>query len=552
MSEQTDWFGQGLDLIEPLARRDPTEARRILAARFRQLWSYFPVRGRLLAVARAVLAGGHDDALWFAVRETLGFATAPALALDWTALQDLEQDLRPSGAEDLVATYVFNPNYKFRNEAGDGGKREAEAAAQMATALGIRAAADPNGFARVAEQLLERQQTQALLFAEGYANQTDDLDGMWMRLVDIASSRSVADPAVLMGYLRGAKARDEDRVSRWLDAALGQPGAARHLVALQIAVGLDEAGVARWLAGVSDGRIPVRSFYLAGGAIDVLGPETLGPLLLAIAARPDGLPSAVDLLSMRLMNLGEDEVPAPWADLCRALLATYDFAERPETMLDHHLGELALKGLVGPDGEPVARQVAEAMKAAATDRSRRYDHPSLTRALFRRQPRVALDVLVEAGETWLHLEDIVCGLDCDPDEDPERQTRGPIHALDLAVARAWVAEEPATRTVRLALAVPFAERGADGDLVWTPIAQELLDGPYGVSALEAFYPRFFPSSGWGEIGDPWPRRRPLLAVLRDHPNPALVEAARGFSEALEAKIAWAGAITWRDEDEAFE
>ena len=502
-------------------------------------------------MTRAVLDVEHDDAVWFAVRETIGFDSGPALALDQRALEDLERDLRPKGAEDLIATYVFHPNYKFRTAKGEAGQQAVVQAAKVATALGVRAAADPDEFARVADVLLQRQQTQAYLYGEGFASQTDDLEGQWMRLTDLISGHDRADPSLLMGFLHGAKMRDEGLVSAWLDGALDQPGVARHLVSLQLAVGLDDAGVARWLRGVDAGVIPMWTFQRAGGAIETLGAETIRPLLLAIAAQADGLPAAVDLLSMRLMSFRDDVAPEPWAGLCRELLLAFRFEAPAQTMLDHHLGELALKGLVGPEGDAVARQVAEAMKAAVVDRGRRYgDCASLARALFSRQPRAALDVLVQGGEEWPRLSQVVCGPQLAP-EDGEWQSHAPIHALDPEIARAWVAEDPSTRTARLALAIPFAELGEHGDLVWTSLAHELLEGPYGVSALEAFYPRLSSAGGWGEIGEGWVRRRPLLSCLLDTTDPALAAAAREFSVALEKKIEWAAGIVWRD-DQSFE
>jgi hypothetical protein len=551
LADQTAWFLDALELLEPLGRRDPYEARQILAHQFRQLWSYSPARRRLIEVSRALVASVRDDRIWFAVRETIGFDTAPAMSLDQSALEDLERDLRPSATEDLISTYVFNPNHKFWNEPGDGGKRAAEAAAGMAKALGVRAAADPDAFANVAEQLLQRRQTQADLFGEGYASQVDDLDGEWMRLTGLVSARDGADPSLLMGFVRGTLARDPLRVSQWLDAALNEPAVARHLVALQMAAGLDDVGVVRWVQGIAAGVIPVGSFYMAGGAVEGLGPETLGRLLAAIGEQPAGLPCAIELLSMRLMAFKDESVPEPWAALCRNQLAAFRFEVRGETMLDYYLGELALKGLHGSAGEATARQVAETLKQAATDHVGDY-YPSLVRSLFQRHPRAALDVLVEPGEAWQQIEDTVCGRSSDPDDRPEQQVEGTIAALDYDVARAWVAEDPATHTARLALAIPFAEHGEGGELAWTPLARELLDGPYGVSALQVFYPRFFPSFSWGEIGDPWIRRRPLLKRLLDHWNPELAEAARGFSKALEERIAWAASIRWHDEDQAFE
>jgi hypothetical protein len=506
------------------------------------------VRPRLLEVTRAILAEGHDDRVWFAVRGAIGGGPAPD-----PDLVQLEIDLRPQGAGELIRTYVFNPTYKFRNQAGPEGKAESTQAYEMACTLGEESAADPIAFEAVAAELVRTRETQAIAFGEGYARKSADLDADWARLTRIiAGADRYADPALLQGFLRGAQARAPEKIGPWLDAAIETPGVAEHLSALQITAGVDAAGLARWVRLIEEDRIPLLFFKMGGAPLDGFDAEAIRPFVMALAAAPEGLPIAVDVLSMRLHDVPEAQVSEGFRSLGRDLLAAFTFDGRAETMVDHHLSQLVKTCLVGDAGDAVARKLATALKAAALETGgHSLNYPSLVRALFEQQPVAALEVLVVADEVWHEIEDLVLGHDADP-EDVALIERQPISGLDEDAARAWWAVDRAERGPRLALAVPYALPGEDGELVWRPLASDLLDTDAGPEVLDAFFHRFFPMSGWGSPGDRYVLRRPLLTVPLVHPRVEIADAARVLIPVLDQRVQKYAGMAFFNEDQAFE
>jgi hypothetical protein len=499
-------------------------------------------------VTRAILAEGHDDRVWFSVRGAIGTGSARD-----SDLVQLEIDLRPQGAGDLIRTYVFNPTYKFRNQAGPEGKAESAQAYEMARILGEQSAADPVAFEPVAAELIRTRDTQAIAFGEGYARKSSDLDAEWARLTRIlAGADKYADPALLQGFLRGAQARAPEKIGPWLDAAVEMPGVSTHLSALQITAGVDAAGLARWVRLIEEDRIPLLFFQMAGAPLEAFEAEAIRPFVMALANAPEGLPIAIDVLSMRLYDVPDIQVSDGFRRLGRDLLAAFTFDGRAETMIDHHMSQLVKICLVGPDGDAVARKLAMALKAAALKTGgHRLNYPSLVRALFEQHPIATLEALVVNDAVWHEIEDLVLGHDADP-EDVSLVERQPISGLDEATARAWWAIDPAERGPRLALAVPYALPGEAGVLVWRPLARDLLDSDAGPEVLDAFFHRFFPMSGWGSPGDRYVLRRPLLTVLLDHPRAEIAAAARVLIPVLDQRVQRYAGMALFNEDQAFE
>ncbi|MFL5297036.1 MAG: hypothetical protein ACJ798_11710, partial [Phenylobacterium sp.] len=314
--DQNVWFNGALDLLLAFAKHDRLGAGKILAERFGGLWGLRAVRPRLLEVTRAILAKGHDDRVWFAVRGAIGGGPAPD-----PDLVQLEIDLRPQGAGDLIRTYVFNPTYKFRNKAGPEGKADSAHAYEMARTLGEQAAADPVAFEAVAAELIRTRETQAIAFGEGYARKSGDLDADWARLTRIlAGADKYADPGLLQGFLRGAQARAPEKIGPWLDAAVETPGVSTHLSALQITAGVDAAGLARWVRLIEEDRIPLLFFKMGGAPLEGFDAETIRPFVMALAMASEGLPIAVDVLSMRLHGVPKAQISDGFRSLGRELL----------------------------------------------------------------------------------------------------------------------------------------------------------------------------------------------------------------------------------------
>jgi hypothetical protein len=323
--DQNAWFNDALQLLLTLAEQDRVGAAKILAERFDGLWGLEAVRARLLEVTRTILAEGHDDRVWFAVRDTI--ASGPAPDPD---LVQLESDLRPKGTADLIRTYVFNPTYKFHNQAGPEGKVEFAKAYEMARTLGENAAGDPVALEPVAAELIRTRETQAFCFGEGYASKSGDLEADWVRLTRIlAAADKYADPSLLRGFLRGVQSRAPEKIGPWLDAAVEVPGVSIHLAALQITAGVDAAGIARWVRLIEEDRIPLSSFMMRGMPLEGLDAETIRPFVMALAKALNGKLIALDVLSMRLHGVPDAQISEGFRRLGRDLFGLHPVSWTP-------------------------------------------------------------------------------------------------------------------------------------------------------------------------------------------------------------------------------
>lgn len=546
--DQNAWFNDALQLLLTLAEQDRLGAAKILAERFDGLWGLKAVRARLLEVTRTILAEGHDDRVWFAVRDTI--ANGPAPDPD---LVQLEIDLRPQGTADIIRAYVFNPTYKFHNQAGPEGKAESAKAYEMARTLGENAAADPVALGPVAAELIRTRETQAFCFGEGYASKSGDLEADWVRLTRIlAAADKYADPSLLQGFLRGVQSRAPEKIGPWLDAAVEVPGVSIHLAALQITAGVDAAGIARWVRLIEEDRIPLLSFKMGGMPLEGIDAETIRPFVMALAKALNGKLIALDVLSMRLHGVPEAQISEGFRRLGRDLLASFTFDRRAEAMVDYHLSQLVETCLVGHEGDAVARELAKAVKAGALKTgAHSLNYPSLLKALFEQQPMATLDVLVVDDGAWNEIEDLVLGHDPDP-ENASLVERQPISGLDEEIARTWWAADMNERGPRLALVVPYALPGEDGSLVWRPLARDLLDSDAGPKILEAFFHRFFPMYGWGAPRDRYAQRRPMLTALVDHPRDEISKAARALITVFDERVKKYVGMSFFNEDQAFE
>lgn len=548
-----DWFARALDVLERLVTLDRSAGVRVLAYRFRELWASAPHRGALIAATRRITSVAFTCELWFAVCQTLHFDRSEESSQAWADLDQLEQELRPESLDDLFDAYVMKPAWEWHDPAGGEGMHSYEEATARARALGAAVAAEPEPLERYALRLFSADETQAFAFGRGYAAVSADLDGAWHHLRTLLSASNEPHPntVLLRGFMVEAWLRDETQAIRWLDEAVDDAVLGPHIVSLQASAQVDSAGVDRLLKVLNVGRAPIGSFFCLawGSVLDDLAAVDLSRLLLAIAGVPGGYRVAMDIFSMRLH--GEAERPeGPQADIVtlgRDLLALCHFDRVKDDRFHYNLRKIAKACLKVAEATPTAQQLCVHLKQAIVNgECDPWAYRSVVSAVFERQPKVALDVFLSDESV---LRTLVRGLGTDGSgRKPEA-----IAAADPAICLEWVAQDPATRTVRLASVVPYAQKRADGGLEWTPLAWALItDALQGLAALTCFERRFFSGGGWGRIQDPLTSRKLLLEELFDHPNAPLAAHARVLAVKLDEEIAWAANLDRGAGEQTFE
>jgi hypothetical protein len=335
------------------------------------------------------------------------------------------------------------------------------------------------------------------------------------------------------------------------DAVLG-----RHFLTFQATAPIDGAAIDRLMRALELGHVrPQTYMWLAGGgALDAVPIDDLARLLLRLTDVPGGGAIAIDLFGMRLFSEKQKGANTPGlAELGRTLLLNHSFGDAAAPNLEHHLGELADFCMRGSKGRAAARTAARRLKAAVLKGlAGGYNHSNVASALFKRQPSVALTTFLDGvAKNWWRLESLVAGLD-GSDDDSRPDQRRPIAVVDPATCLTWIGRKPEIRTRLVAQAIPFSARDAQGVLQWTPLAQALLGGPFGVDALNAFFARLMPAFAWGSMAAQLVARRPLLEGLVHHSNPAITARAATLAGELDKQIAQLAAMDHEPGEQAFE
>jgi hypothetical protein len=555
-----DWYAGALQSLAGLSNVDAVVAGDVLAARFREVWGHIPpVRPTLLGLARTVATAGFHKGLWFELCETLAYDKDPDAPADRLALEQLETDLRPADLGDLFEAYVLSPAWDWHDPAGGDPTAAMATAAARAKALGANAVSNPATLDQQVPQLFSERQDQAFSYGQGLAAaQAGALDAGWRDLRGRLAAAKEAEPDVqlLRGYFVEALTIDPGQTQLWLDEALDDPVLGRHFMNFQASAPIEGAAIERLLRALDLGHVRPHSYmWLAGGgALDGVPINDLRRLLLRLADAPGGGAVAIDLFGMRLFSEKQKGAATPGlAELGRALLLNHSFGGHTAGNLEHHLGELADFSLRGPLGAPAARTVARRLKAAVLKGvASRHNYVGVASALFRRQPSVALNIFLDGvAKNWWRLESLVVGLDADND-DARPNLQRPIALVAPATCLAWIGRKPETRTGLIARAIPFSERDDQGILQWTPLARVLIDGPFGVQALDGFVGRFLPGFGWGSMAARVLAHRPMLEELAHHSDPAIVTRAATLAGELDICISQLAEMDRDPADQTFE
>jgi hypothetical protein len=561
-----EWFDAGFGVARRVIAEDlavAPEVRRIVAKRFRGLWTRAGMYDALEEMSRAMMEHGHWSEGWIATRQTLRY-DHEAFGPEVTAqLRAVEEFLRPRDLVEKVRSVVLAERVSIvdfdrfdldaeKAEDDHGGYQRTE---QIAQALGEATARDEAALRKLLPELLSGR-GRLLSFGRGLVVACAAPEELWHRLVTQLgfAPENNRNTQVLYGFLTGLNIRDPALAGVLLDAAVEHAILSPLFPVLQTSIPIDANGIARLtrslgLAGTSVGSFRALAY---GRASDPIPGERLRSLLALIAAKPGGHDVAMEILYMRLHSDHAEHRPADpeLAAAGRDLLAQLPFShhDRDES---YRLQLVAKAVLTGPEGAETARRVWRNFVAAvARQETYAFEQRGLLKALFSTQPTALLDQIA-AG-----------------DENTTRETFGllrdaasvdgnPVEAIPHETLLAWCRAAPATRFLEAAAIITAVAGGADGAAAqWTPAAQAFLEeAPDRVAVLDKFLKQFRPGSWSGSLAAILDSRAALLLSLGEHHDRRLAEHAVRAHETLQLQIA--GERRWetrehRSRDERFE
>lgn len=510
------WFETFIKLTAEVARGGGPlvgRARDLLAQRFRSLWTVAGMAEALETAASPLLDDGWERG-WLAIRQTIRFDGEGLPADSLTRLQDLEARARPRTLVGRVKAIVLNSHsagVDFSD--GEDVSNAYERAEKAARELGELVATDEVAFRTVLPLVVTNEQGRQWMFGAGLAAKAQSLEECWSALIGAFESapEGQRNVQVLRGFLNAVFERDRSIFEQILDEAMDRVSLAKWVPVLQLSAPLDDRGCMRLLASMDNPAVPAWVFqYLSfGRATQPLEDKRLAQILQRLSIKPDGLDVAIDILYMHVHD-NPNPMGRRLTDVARNLIVNVPLAKNNHRF-DHEFAGVIKKFLVGPDAEPVARQILTAVREGLANYTLpRYDFTETLAALFMTQPFLALDILVG-------------------DEPGDANARSRRHSLaggrhssaltdiSVEVLVKWCREGGPERWARVAPLVPAFEPGGGKNCPrWSKQVLGLLHhAPRPIDVAASLVALIEPMSWSGSRADAIRQRLPLLNQLAD-------------------------------------
>lgn len=558
------WFEKALTLAETFSTSsDPSaaELRKLLADRFRGLWTKAEACDSLERVCRSISKGRFWVEAWIAIRQTIYYDSKGLSTESSRRLAALEEFMRPIDVVQRVRSIVLSEalTYVGVDSTHDGTKDIEKTNLQVESAardLGKIVATDQEAFAKLMPELITGKSQQIWSFGAGVAESGADPGTAWAhmteRLATIPAEKQ--NPQLFRGFLNALYAKDSKLGNSFLDDAVENDSLAPWFPVLQTVVGIDKKGVSRLLRSLDLGKAWIgiyRNLVLGRVTHQICGSD-FKDLLLRIAEKPGGIDIAIEIFYQRLgsdsglENISKVEV----IDLGCQLMLQLPFGQR-NSIDNYRLGIVGRACLVGERGETTVREICRKLKdAISKSETSAYYQEELLQVLFRAQPLAALNAL--CGE---NAEDLKVGIRIM--EEAGQFRANPFDSIPEKDLLNWCAQQPETRYAAVAGGVSALKSFSEpGRVQWTDTALSLLDrAPNRVEVLKGLMRQLRPFGLSGSRASIVEANSKLLDELAQHSDPAVREFVAAeksrLSQWITAEINIESRI-YRDSAERFE
>lgn len=499
------WYAAALGLLERLALTDrvlESQLRSVFAKNLRTLWAFAHMFDEVEKISKAFAAKGFWREGWAAYRQILKFDSERLGSETSARAQALEAELRPATLSNRVRAIVLGSRSSGMDLEdieleGNEPTSSYERHFRIARELGIAVASDEQVFSELLPEF-SRGGFQAFAFGRGLASDLSSRAALWQRLLDgleQADGQS-RDGEVLRGFIAEVWEQDRPMAESMLNSVLDRPAVAAFTPAFHSAIELDERGVERIKTSVSRGHASVWQcrFLAYGPATDRMG-GAFRDLVLFVADQPEGFPTALEIVSMRLHS----DTSAKRSHSPTALEAGAELLRRVifrnNNKDDFDLAVVIRACLREPRAATIAAEFTSRLKEAVrTGETYGLNNTDVLKALFETQPEATLEALFAGGEEDQQLGISIFEFVGDREVDP-------LEVVPPQVLIDWCERDPQNRYELAASVVGFARSPEQDDAssqAWSEQATALLSrAPEPAKVLEQFVRRFQPMSWSG-------------------------------------------------------
>lgn len=561
-AEQTHWYKTAFAVAEGIALSDAAASggtKGAISTSFRGLWSQVGLRAELESISAKFAAQGFWRDGWLAVRLTRFYDEKDKSSDNYARLSKLEAMLKPRDLIERVRGRVFaskGPIYgidEIDTDDPDKFQSAIERKSKEAEVLGSEVANDQPALSELLPDIVGGAGN-LWNFGVGLARGTQNPKELWYDMVRQLEQTPLErrDLRAFCGMLWELDRKKSDLLGELLDDALENEPLAPYFPSLQASVSINPVGMARLRKSLELGTVPTQAYgnINLGRAIEAVQAEDIASYIRALAIASEGEGVAIHVLSMQFFSDRQDKRPhAPEiVAIGRELLQQMEFG-RHNVSEDYHLHSVAEVCLAGDEGYDVAKAVCANLARAATEhRTHGFDHSQLVQAIFKIQPRAALDAFLGGKEITAGKRVI---------EQATQMRRNPLDEVSETTLFAWCAENPTVRFPLAASVVSAFRLSNDHNPTnWSPIALRIVhSAPDPLAVMQELVTRLRPMMWSGSRSTILDTNANLLEQFDTRGNTGLAAFIATQKEILQAEaraeLEWETKLD-RNHDEQFE
>ncbi|MBX3624150.1 MAG: hypothetical protein KF892_03975 [Rhizobacter sp.] len=543
--ELLEWYDAALGLVRTFGGRDSQHCaavRLALASHFRHLWQHEDLRDRLIQLSRELAVGGWPSG-WAAVRNSLRYDGAGMTNPGRPALLELLKLLAPTDLAEQIRSYalgeIWSPLDVADSEDADDAAEEAnpvsahERVVNKVVGMGQALAADPDTFDAVLVEAIRTPNGRQFHLGIGLGKASDTPEVHWAAIHQAFAEADASQRNfnLLAGFVRGLREANPAQAEELLERLVNDPVLGRIFPLIQ-GWPWNDAGGDRLLRSLRQSQANLMQFnaVLAGRDGDGLSLQKYCEVLDGVSDLPNGLPAAIDSLSMDFHRLktAKEEMPGQLIQLGRSLLVKYDF-QSPSQNLAYRLTEVAKIVFKGEEAAPEVHRFAERFAHALDDYRTHADSlGDLAAVLFHLHPSIALDAFL-TGPRRRQLFAMRYRLEGSEQTVVNR-------ASDEALL-AWAAIAPQERLPLLGAEIQILDRSNPEDAKLTDLATRLLEmAPQKKRVLDAFARHFHPNGWSGSLEQTLRPHMTLATNLAGSPDPEIAAWAATQLDSMRRRI----------------